>query len=184
MALWFWRRFLKGFTIYGRGGHLGHVTQTPRTNFRSPIPLRFHMEFGFEWPGGFGEEDLWKWWTKDGRGRMDDGPWLYYKLTNEPKGSGELKTFTLSSPKIPILFDSTFTSLYSEMSIPSGISIGQQPSSTGKMSEMSVQSLRKIWKKLPFIFFKKIHFCIAKYSKEKNNKKREAEIWARSLLIL
>ena len=22
---------------------------------------------------------------------MDDGPWLYYKLTNEPKGSGELK---------------------------------------------------------------------------------------------
>ena len=21
----------------------------------------------------------------------DDGPWLYYKLTNEPKGSGELK---------------------------------------------------------------------------------------------
>ena len=21
---------------------------------------------------------------------MDDGPWLYYKLTNEPKGSGEL----------------------------------------------------------------------------------------------
>ena len=26
----------------------------------------------------------------DGR-RMDDGPWLYYKLTDEPKGSGELK---------------------------------------------------------------------------------------------
>ena len=27
----------------------------------------------------------------DGRTtRMDDGPWLYYKLTNEPKGSGEL----------------------------------------------------------------------------------------------
>ena len=25
----------------------------------------------------------------DGR-RTDDGPWLYYKLTNEPKGSGEL----------------------------------------------------------------------------------------------
>ena len=24
-------------------------------------------------------------------GGMDDGPWLYYKLTNEPKGSGELK---------------------------------------------------------------------------------------------
>ena len=23
--------------------------------------------------------------------RKDDGPWLYHKLTNEPKGSGELK---------------------------------------------------------------------------------------------
>ena len=22
---------------------------------------------------------------------VDDGPWLYYKLTYEPKGSGELK---------------------------------------------------------------------------------------------
>ena len=22
---------------------------------------------------------------------MDNGPWLYHKLTNEPKGSGELK---------------------------------------------------------------------------------------------
>ena len=28
----------------------------------------------------------------DGRQRTDDdGPWLYYKLTNEPRGSGELK---------------------------------------------------------------------------------------------
>ena len=26
------------FTIYGRGGHLGHVTQMPRINFRSPLP--------------------------------------------------------------------------------------------------------------------------------------------------
>ena len=26
----------------------------------------------------------------DGR-RTDNGPWLYYKLTNESKGSGELK---------------------------------------------------------------------------------------------
>ena len=26
---------------------------------------------------------------------MDDGAWLYYKLTNEPKGSGELKTGTV-----------------------------------------------------------------------------------------
>ena len=63
-----------------------HVTQTPWTNFRSPIPLRLHMKFGFDLPSGFGE-DLWKWCT------TDDRPWLYYKLTNEPKGSGELIRF-------------------------------------------------------------------------------------------
>ena len=75
------------FPIYGRGSHLGRVTQIARTNFRSPDPWRLHMKFGFDWPSGFGE-DLWKWCTD---GRTDDGAWLYYKLTNEPKGSGELK---------------------------------------------------------------------------------------------
>ena len=50
--------FLRVFTIYGCGGYLGDVTQTPRTNFCSPIPLRRHMKFGFDWPTGFGEEDL------------------------------------------------------------------------------------------------------------------------------
>ena len=29
--------------------------------------------------------------TKDRRRRTDNGTWLYYKLTNEPKGTGELK---------------------------------------------------------------------------------------------
>ena len=28
--------FRRVFTIYGRGGHLGHVTQMPHTKFRSP----------------------------------------------------------------------------------------------------------------------------------------------------
>ena len=42
----------------GRGGHLGHVTQMPRTNFRSPYPRRLHIKFGFDRPSGFGEEDL------------------------------------------------------------------------------------------------------------------------------
>ena len=30
------RRFLKGFTIYGRGGHLGHVTQMSRKKLSFP----------------------------------------------------------------------------------------------------------------------------------------------------
>ena len=29
---------------------------------------------------------------ENGGRQTDDGPWLYYKLTNEPKGSGELKS--------------------------------------------------------------------------------------------
>ena len=50
--------FLRVFTIYGHGGHLGHVTQMLRTNFRSPYPRRLHIKFGFDRLSGFGEEDL------------------------------------------------------------------------------------------------------------------------------
>ena len=45
--------FLMVFTIYGRGGHLGHVTQMPPTKFRSPYSRRLHIKFGFDWPSGF-----------------------------------------------------------------------------------------------------------------------------------
>ena len=50
--------FLRVFIIYGPGGHLGHVTQVSRTKYCSPYPRRLHMKFGFDWPSGFGEEDL------------------------------------------------------------------------------------------------------------------------------
>ena len=50
--------FLRVFTIYGRGGHLGHVTQMPRTNFRSPYPRRLHIKFGLDRTSGFEEEDV------------------------------------------------------------------------------------------------------------------------------
>ena len=50
--------FCRVFTIYGRGGHLGHVTQPLLTNFCSPYPWRLHTKFGFDWPSGFGEEDF------------------------------------------------------------------------------------------------------------------------------
>ena len=49
---------MKGFTIYGSGGHLGHVTQMPQTNFRSHYQRRLHIKFGFDWASGFGGEDL------------------------------------------------------------------------------------------------------------------------------
>ena len=50
--------FRRVFTIYGLGGHLGHVTQMPRTNFRSSYPRRLHIKFGFDRASGFGEEDV------------------------------------------------------------------------------------------------------------------------------
>ena len=50
--------FLKFFTIYGRGGHLGHVTWTIYMNLGSPFPRRLHIKFGFNWPSGFGGEDV------------------------------------------------------------------------------------------------------------------------------
>ena len=46
------------FTIYGRDGHLGHVTQIPQTNFRSPFSKRVQIKFGFDLPSGFVEEDV------------------------------------------------------------------------------------------------------------------------------
>ena len=56
---WFWRRrFLNVFTIYGRGGHLGHVTWTIYINGPSPFPRRLHKKFGFDWPSSFGGEDV------------------------------------------------------------------------------------------------------------------------------
>ena len=45
--------FQRVFTIYGHGGDLGHVTQMPRTNFRSPYQRRLHIKFDFDWPSGF-----------------------------------------------------------------------------------------------------------------------------------
>ena len=57
--------FLRVFTIYGYGGHLGHVTQMPRTNFCSPYPWRLNTKFGHDWPSGFGE-DVRKLWMDMG----------------------------------------------------------------------------------------------------------------------
>ena len=46
------------FTIYGRGGHLGHVTWISRPNFRLPYPWMLHIKLHVDWPSSFREEDL------------------------------------------------------------------------------------------------------------------------------
>ena len=65
--------FWRVFTIYGRGGHLDHVTQMPRTNIRPPYPRTLHIKFGFGPASGFREEDIWnceRHTTDDGRRSM------------------------------------------------------------------------------------------------------------------
>ena len=47
--------FLRVFTIYGRGGHLGHVTSIMLINFHFFVPESFHTKFGSEWLSSFRE---------------------------------------------------------------------------------------------------------------------------------
>ena len=47
------KRFLKVFTIYGHGGHLGHVTRIMLTNFHFLVPESLHTKFSSEWPSSF-----------------------------------------------------------------------------------------------------------------------------------
>ena len=37
--------FLRVFTIYGRGGHLGHVTRILSSDFYFHVPESFHTKF-------------------------------------------------------------------------------------------------------------------------------------------
>ena len=38
--------FRRVFTIYGRGGHLGHVTSIMSSNFHFLVPESFYTKFG------------------------------------------------------------------------------------------------------------------------------------------
>ena len=42
--------FLRVFTIYGHGGHLGHLTRIMLTTFQFLVPESFHKKFSSEWP--------------------------------------------------------------------------------------------------------------------------------------
>ena len=44
------KKIFEGFTIYGPGSHLGHVTQNIWTNFHPNIPWRHNLKFGFNQP--------------------------------------------------------------------------------------------------------------------------------------
>ena len=40
--------FLRVFTIYGRDGHLGHVTSIMSSDFHFHVPESFHTKFGLD----------------------------------------------------------------------------------------------------------------------------------------
>ena len=52
------KKILKVFTIYGHGGHLGHVTLTIYIKFCSPFPRRLHIKFGYDFQSFFLGEDV------------------------------------------------------------------------------------------------------------------------------
>ena len=98
------------FTTYGRGGHLGHMTRTIWTNFRSPTLRSLHMKFEFNWPSGFRGEDVWKCWRTDGR-RSDwytsSSPMsLWLRWANN--WNFTLKIFCLSSPMMLVFSQDNF----------------------------------------------------------------------------
>ena len=45
--------FLRVFTIYGHGCHLGHVTRIMSSDFHFLVPESFQTKFGLEWPSSF-----------------------------------------------------------------------------------------------------------------------------------
>ena len=45
--------FLRVFTVYGRGGHLGHVTSIVSSDFHFHVPERFHTKFSSDWHSSF-----------------------------------------------------------------------------------------------------------------------------------
>ena len=52
------RRFSKVFTIYGCGGHLGHVTSIMSSDFHFLVPESFHTKFGSDRHSRFGENQV------------------------------------------------------------------------------------------------------------------------------
>ena len=50
--------FLRIFTIYGRGGHLGHVTSIMSSDFHFLVPESLHTKFGSDRQSSFSENPV------------------------------------------------------------------------------------------------------------------------------
>ena len=87
----------------------------PRTNFRSHYPRGLHIRFGFDWPSGFGGEDVCKCeWTDDDGRTLDHG----YPISSQVSlwlrrvYKWKIMLFELSiigmKEEVPVIFDSSF----------------------------------------------------------------------------
>ena len=80
----FWRRFLKVFTIYGHGGHLGQWTATILAIFRSPNLRRLIWNLSKIGSGASEEKSF-----ENVNGRTDDGRKVI-TIAHPEHSSGEL----------------------------------------------------------------------------------------------
>ena len=90
--------FWRVSTIYGHGGHLGHVTWISYIHIGSPFLLMLHIKFSFDLPSGFRGEDLWNCErTTDGRTTDGRTPDHGHPISSpcEPNDSGELTIFSI-----------------------------------------------------------------------------------------
>ena len=52
------KKIVKVLTIYGHGGHLGHVTETIFINLCPSFPRWLHVKFDFDMQSCFKEKDV------------------------------------------------------------------------------------------------------------------------------
>ena len=74
--------FWSVFTIYGRGGHLGHVTQLPANKLSFPLPKEAPHKIWLWSATCFREEDVWNCGQRMTDGWTEDRPWVYYIKLN------------------------------------------------------------------------------------------------------
>ena len=84
------------------GGHLGYVTRTIWTNFRSRVLKSLHMDFKFNWFNVFRRDDFWKCWRTDG-GQSDwytiSSLWTF--CSGKLKIAASLSLWNLIKPLFP-----------------------------------------------------------------------------------
>ena len=67
--------FLNDFTIYRHGSHICHVTKLIFTNFHFLVPKSFPIIFGYKWPSGIWEKQVFIFISEWPWGKVKKWPW-------------------------------------------------------------------------------------------------------------